>query len=707
MLKTFQRLFKKLTLLLLIASFAGLSSPLINVHAAETLLNEQTLQELQKALAGIGLYVKTIGVHAASGMPADHVQINTQTGKNSGGAATYSAPSKLGVYFPFLLKVYQRHPLLSQTGLTRQDALVLMKKALITLKNFQIKGEGRETYAGLFPWFQMREDGSLSLQPYGGRRMIPLLDNGQATLGLWAWAGDEEIENAQPGTLEAEVKSLLTEVIENQHYEKLVDPRTGILFAEWDLRKKKGTPLGGLTLWTEWMIPNYIAAVQGHIREQHWRQVGHPIFSYQSDSQGPLDMPQGFIFSMHELWELVYMNRSIMQSRLAPLLRNYLYLQAEHSTKNNMPGIVATEYGPDGYTSAGIQLNRGKKGKVFAEIRNEHLATAYGSSLTSLIEPSVGTPWTLYNLKQPGVVQPFGPVTSFTRDFGATGMITADSTFITAVGLAGGVNEEVSRYIYRRYGKTEAELIRMFNLHADDLLSQLGRPFRSVSVESIPLPPQPGDFSIQGGHRSGSSRNKVDISGKLLKDFHGENVNVPRRFESWKASKNQKWVMARGQIVANYSISGKKRFAWLGTQVQSVAIRGTKFISVWVPADLRNEYWELEFKNDSEEIIPRVGIKTSESGELSSDRNWKRLIIPVTMASSENRPLNYFAISVPDPTFAGSLSKRQGAIMIKDIELFSYNPAPPKKESTPERIPVPVKEKGPSKGGPVSFRQIY
>ena len=77
-------------------------------------------------------------------------------------------------------------------------------------------------------------------------------------------------------------------------------------------------------------------------------------------------------------------------------------------------------------------------------------------------------------------------------------MYTADALFMTGAALAGGVSEDVMRFAKARYGKSEKDFIRLFDMHAEAILRKLGRSeFRAVTAEQIPLPPEAGDFSFK------------------------------------------------------------------------------------------------------------------------------------------------------------------------------------------------------------------
>ena len=638
--------------------------------ADEYKVSPEEIRTIQKAFSGLGASIDSnYVVHQLSGMPQDHFNINPATGRIIGNPVNYSAPSKIGAYLPFLLKAAQGHPMLQGAEISKEEALTKMRELLTMLLDLQKRGEGTDTQFGLFPWMEWQDAGLPKIGPYAGRRMVPSLDNGQATMALAAIAG--YYWNAPEGTLERKVRDLALEILNNQHYEKMIEPTSGLLWAEWNLDQNRGTGKPGhLSLWTEWAIPMEYALWAGIIKYDDWLHFTNQTFEYKLPDGRVIDVPQGYIFSFHELWDLVYNGKLIMKSKLAPLYRNYLYLHAEHARENNMAGFVATEYGWDWkYTQGGIDVAAKKRGgQTLGGIHSQHQATIYGTALAALIDPRA-MEWVAYHLKQPGVVQTYGPVTSFTRRGGASTVYTADSTFVTATALAGGVHDEIAAYFKHRYGLTEADLIRAFDGHAEMILKRLGRTqFRSVAQAEIPLPPKPGDYSVEEVDIGALPEKTINLSARLeAGHWHGTNVSVPPQVAAWRVNPDQKWVMKEGVIAAQYQTTGQVPYAWLGTMADPVSIRGAKYLSLWVPVALKNERWDLELKAGDLELAPRVRVNTDAPGvELSSDKKWKKLILEIRPNELANtKPLNYLAVST---------TKNSGYIYLRDVQIHQTDP---------------------------------
>ena len=316
----------------------------------------ETIRFLQKHIGAVGSYITDpqAGVHSPTGAPRDHVRLD---GKGAVVAVgNYGAPSKDGAYLPTLVLIYQKNPMMSQIKISPDQALDLMLKNLRSLRQFQKDYEGKEVYGGLFPWYELRPDGTRRLTQYGGRRMVPSLDNGQTTLGgLVVVAG--ALWDAPKGSKESQVRDLALEVLKNQDYKKWVNPRTGKLYAEWSFDQDRGVPGGGEVLfWTEWSIPALYAYLNGDMTQEGWLSQSNQTFVWDSPA-GKLDMPQMYRFSAPEHWIIQYLGKTIMKSKLAPLYLNTVYARAQWARDNNIPGFPGVEYRADGkYVSSGPNL---------------------------------------------------------------------------------------------------------------------------------------------------------------------------------------------------------------------------------------------------------------------------------------------------------------------------------------------------------------
>ncbi len=644
-------------------------------------VSAQTLASIRKNLAGIGEYVRKVGVDSSSGQPFDHVMVDPRSGAPVAPAGRYSAPSKLGAYLPFLIKVSQQNPLLSDIGMTQQEADKLLLQALGSLRKFQKDGALRgEIYAGLFPWFEIYGDGTLGIAPYAGRRMIPVLDNGQLSMALAAVAGAFWDRTDADGR---HIRQLAAEILDNQHYEQMVDPVSGQLFDEYDLERKQGVKKAGhASLWTEWSMAQYWAYLNGHISEQAWLNLPNDTFHYSVNTNGPLiNMPQGYIFSMHETgWPLLYM--PFMKSDLAPLLYNYLFLHADHAHDLGLAGFVGTEYGPppEGkYLQAGIDLATEGKGSVLGPIDTDRLVSVYATALATPIYRKVGLEWTAHLLNQPGVVKKYGPVTSFTNEAGASVMHTADTTFVSAAALAGGVQDDVALYFKRRYGRTDDDLIKPLNAHARAILNRLGqRQFHTVA--SMPLPGD-DERAVREISAQGETQSPPDISisqRMVASDRHGHQVRPPASHADLVRNPEEMWVLHEGEVAAEYKINtaAARPYAWLGTTIDPIRIGHARYLSLWVPANL-DERWEIELKHTDLHLFESVVIHTTQPHlviEESADRTWRHIAFELhpPIAAAKSLAMNYFAVSVRNP----EETKRpaEGLIHFKGMQLHQFKP---------------------------------
>ena len=254
-------------------------------------------------------------------------------------------------------------------------------------------------------------------------------------------------------------------------------------------------------------------------------------------------------------------------------------------------------------------------------------------------------------------------------------MHTADSTFMTAAALAGGVSREIARYALLRYGKSEEELVLLFDLHARAILKKLGRKdFRVIKDSEIPLPS--ADATAPAGLSQDEPAGVVRVTERLYKaGWHGKNVRVPQEYMAWKTYSAQKWLWETGEFIAAYSIPKREKTAWLGAPVKPVSLKRARFVSFWIPDYLEKQYWELELKHDSLEIAGRIKIDTSMKGAFSQDGKWKKIVMPLDLGASSGCILNYLALSVPSPALSRSPSKSQGRIHIRDIQFHTDSPS--------------------------------
>lgn len=684
-----------------VAGATGIAASIpFELRAAEPKVSEKDLGTITSSFSGITNYLKPdFGIHGPTGAARDHIMVDPDSLAPLE-LGNYGAPGKDAAQLQFLWHLAEGNPLFSQIKKPREEVLAEMFKAIQVLRAFQKNYEAddpqalaKEVKAGFLPWNNKLDDGTIRAMGFNARIIVPSLENSMLTMTLAGIAGS--YWDAPEGSMERRIRDLAVEFLDHQHYEKFMD-KDGKIFQIWDFEKDR--PVAGSSLdsfWTEWGIAYFWTKWIGVMPEKAFLNMPHETFTYESEF-GPLDMPQGFIFSFHELWGLQYFHHLIMQSKLAPLMRNWLYLHAQHARDSKLPGFVASEYAPDGqYKGMGIDVPDHTREAV----KEDQTVSSYGTALGALIDPKMLS-WLAYLFEQPGVVKEKGFVTSFNRRDGAGFHFTADNTFVTLAAAAEAYNASIdkpnrflsdgmTRFLHERYGLNESDLIASFDLIADNILKKLGRDhFLAVTSEQIPTPPEARDYSVTPDDSQKTPETVFFKKHLIHGDWHARNTKTPDEFNipEWKVPADRErtlpWVMKpdASEIAADYELPEGETFAFIGTTFRPVRISDSQWISYWVPADMEDEHWAIELKS-GQEITKRIQIDTSQKPvEISDDGKWKRYIQPLEVIGLGKRlPLVYVAIST---------GQKKGRIHIKDIEIYKTKPASARSEARakkPER----------------------
>lgn len=662
--------------------------------------NAPDLLLIQNAMAGLGRLIKeqnSAGVDSLTGLVQDNIHLDVQGQTIISDPAGYTAPSKWGAYFPFLLKVAQKHPFAEKIPLTQKEALILLNKGLKSIEKFQRTSEGVETLFGLFGWVSIR-NGELKNAIYEGRKMVPSLDNGQFSEALRAIDGfgfqADTFSSIQGVNFDQEIFQLIKRnqklahtILTRQHYELMIDISSGHLFAEMIILEDKkyegfGKP-GHASLWTEWEIPMRDLYLRGLITKEAWLKFSSPTFEYETD-YGFIDVPQGYIQSLHELWGLLYNHKIILKSKIAPLYLNYAYVVTEYMAKYNLAGAPTTEYSFLGtYRHSGIPLSSiGRGGQTLGHIDCPNQSTLYGTALLALINPGL-FPWVNYYLKQPGVISAYGPVSSFCRRGGASKIITADSAFVAATAIMGGISDEILEHYKKRYGLKERDLIDMYDIQAEKILQRINqKSFRSVPASMIPLPPVNEDFAFIPVNIGKMPQSSLQLSKGLRKgEWHGENVYISQEIQqslNIPIEKFQRWILHDGLIASDYSFA-KDSYAYLGGSIEHpFSIVNAQYISFWVPADL-DEIWQFELKSARIPLADRITVNTSEHVTqkrknfyvFKDNTQWVQLYYPIkTNINAKTKLLTSFYASTND-TLSPTL---KGKFYLRDVVIHTHDP---------------------------------
>lgn len=611
---------------------------------------------------GFVTYASRAGIHQPTGAPNDHV-VYDKNG-NIQNIGTYGAPSKDGTVMLVLAQAALGNKLFEGTELTPRVASEALYKQLESLRRFQVdlarkynnRGQGN------FSWQAYTADGRREVTKYDNREMVPSLDNGQTIIALWAIAGAKKID--------PKIKAIAAEILKNQKF--IVNPRTGLLWAEVDLNTGEGKG-GGIDGLTEWGIPHLLAFLKGEITENAWRSLDYRMIEWDSPA-GSIDVPAAGIRSFHEYWILQYLWPAIEKSKLGPLYsRNLFLLGQQNAIEHNSPGFPATEYAPNGkYSQSGPDV---KGLPQIGAIDDATLATPYGTALMAITNPKIGLDWLNYLLQQPGMKGKGYIATSFSPKSGASTFATMDNTGTTTNVLAQIydpdwlVYEGFLNYFAQIAGvsreQAETKLIRAFNIQAEEINRNLGRPIRFADKKFLAGPSSKRNVEVEQPEVNAEViPDTVSLNGRIQSGhFHSKNVTVPTGFASWKVKPDQPWVLNEGRMVGEANVPARD-FAFIGTSVDATPVVGVdengrkkaySSISFWVPRDFKGSF-ELEFKGKQGkiEIANRANPIWDKQGKetpvYSSDGKLRLVVVeflPNDNAGEDG--LDYIAISTNKP----------------------------------------------------------
>ncbi|HOW59152.1 MAG TPA: hypothetical protein PLO78_05435 [Candidatus Omnitrophota bacterium] len=608
-----------------------------------------------------------IGMDSKSGMPYDHIRIRLKENLLSE-VGNYTAASKLSLSIPFLLKVIQKNPYVRQVKLSPKEAENHLKRALRTILTFI---QSYPDYEGFLPWVDIRPNGTIA----PAFTKVPSLDNGQLTWALAAVvAAFEDANDPELRKLANIAQTILT----HQNYQKFYDSKSKLMHGtiQYDPQTREWT--GDKTYYLNDMFEGTLAVLwgvlNGQIPEEAWYNLSIPTIEYITTENEKITTLSGFRASFHEHWALGFL--PIMESALAPLYQNYLYAQADHARRNQMPGFISTAYDPKG-----IYRQMGIPSIAYNPVDRSDVSVLYATAMAMLISPGVGAAWLvkLYSFKN--FISPYGAYESVGRD-GYSDIFTADAKGMTLLAATGGVVDEIKKYLRgRTVPRTgipmDVKLIEL--LHAKYKQMLLARDNRPVFFPSKPFPPptekpftakfekpkDPGPFfdviaHLQPGHLHGKNVRSVDQKTLEQDVFPGQ----PFQFEF--------------EIPAYYVYFDQ--WAFRGTYVdEAVSIENMRYVSLTIPVQNTPNMYELELKSD-DITLATVIVNTVKPGVMSKDGKWKTIVERIKpIPESDVKPFNYVSVAIHDPRYLlGSFSRggREGTIILKEIKLHTKFPFP-------------------------------
>ena len=612
-------------------------------------------------------YFRTdVGVDLKSGMPYDHVRIRLKESLLSE-IGNYTAASKLSLFIPYLVKVIRKDPVFHHAAMSPQDALTLLTQTLMSLRDF-IKAY--PDYGGFIPWVDIRPNGTIA--PANAK--IPSLDNGQLT---WALAGVVAAFEDSPQPRLKELASLAAAILQSQDYAKFYDPEKKLLHGtiQQDPLTKEWN--GDKTYYLNDMFEGTLAVLwgvlNGQIPQDAWDNLAIPTTEYYTMDNEKVTVLAGFRASFHEQWALAFI--PFMESALAPLFQNFLFVQADYAHRHQMPGFLSTAY-----DSKGIYQQMGIPEIAYNPVDRDDVAVFFATAMGMLISPTVGASWLSQFYRFHNFVSPYGALESIGRD-GYADIFTADAKGMTLLAVSGGFVPEVKKYLSeRKFPGTEismeVKMIELLHAKYKQMLQERNHRPLHFPTQNFSTPPE-STFPVRL-ERLPDPGPFFDISAHLQSGhLHGKNV----RSVGQKTLEQD--IFPGAPLQFEYDIppyfAYYDQWAFRGTYIDhAVKIADMEYLSVTIPTNSDTTLFEVELKSDDITLAAAV-IDTSLPGILSADGATKTLVHKIkAIPEADYKPFNYVGVAIHDPRFllAGfKVYLNQGTVKILKLMLTKKNPS--------------------------------
>ncbi|MFC2149778.1 hypothetical protein ACFLQ8_03655 [Candidatus Auribacterota bacterium] len=610
-------------------------------------------------------------------MTCDHVQIlvkdeDDQAGLDSvemslSNMGAYTTNSKESVHIAYLLGLIRNEPAFAhvkldiesgESGELRKRRLEVNNSNVARLRLLK-KLKTHISFGKLMPWVRVEKDGMLTPTT----DFIPSLDNGQTSWSLIAVLG---ALGDKDDPISREIVKLTKDVLSFHDYSPFYDPGTGLLFAECNLNLSRRETYR-LSDMYEGTMAVLFAVLNGQVPESAWDNLKIDTVPYTTQKGEVIDALKGYRGSFHELWALGWL--PYMDSSLAPVIRNFMYVQLDLANKNGLPGPGATCYTSKGYQQVGPSVLASSPGD------REDVATAYATAMTMLVDRDAGLKWVENLWKYPGMTGRYGIIESVSPDAYAN-ILTTDSKGLILLCMSGGVNKEVE--IYLKTHNVPGTNIKMY----DKLMQLLERKFSQLMVQRMNAPvrtftgsyPMPSGRQMKVVKKAMPEAKKVSELTRSMYFEHHHGLNV-----------DENWRRRGGGLVMKYRILrwGKEQYAWKGTFITPQTIFGMNYISVTVPAKTPRYVFNIEIKNSLRNfLLVHAIIDTSlvegltgkdEHIAYSPDGRWKTITKRIFPSrASEKNSADYVGFTIDNPKFNNN--PYSGAFEIKEIVLSAANP---------------------------------
>ncbi len=642
-----------------------------------------------RALQSIADYsMPGIGIHDKSCLPYDHIRFDRKSNfiYNRG---TYTSASKFASYIIYLLKAYEQKGYYAKITLpaTEEEKALLNKEYGVrpdnkTISLFRLRRMlesvraciDRETktapyLGGMVPWLSINHDGAVVRD----KDAVPLLDNGLLSWSYAAVLGALKDDNMP---LAQDVYKLTKELLGRQNYGLFIDKDNGLFYGEINAVTGKGNPGYELKrIWTEDMLSIvwglFTTAIPEKDKMRIWDNTISPIVRWKMLNGDTIHAPKGYISSNHELiWTLL--DVPFHKSALKDLIYNSQYLQADFALRRKSPGFESVAYNPLGsYMKMGIPNSSEFPGYV----QPQNSAVVFGTAPIILVDKERGGMWLSALIRDNDLITPYGVLESVSCA-GAADIISADSQYLIAASLGGGVSDDAEKYLRGNMvtGSSENYYDYMMKLFDTVYLRILkDNSLKKIRNSSLPIPLPSKMVCEYDSYRIPAQETEFEIMDNLSEsgdDNHGSNVYAP-------GHNDKRWVVDKDGMFAAYSVPMEldrySRFAWWGTYLgkKRPYIAAYTNIDVTVPNDGAEQKFVLYLKREDSSLIKPIPVNTRYKGSISADGKWKTYTFELKHRRRFiNYPLTYVAFSISDPA-ANPVFPQSGAIRIKSLRLYN------------------------------------
>lgn len=624
-----------------------------------------------------------IGVDRKTYLPYDHVRIIRENNLTFS-RGYYTAASKISPYLIFLLKVFEGRDAYGAISMSATEAeiaylatygfsadnqniaLLRMERMLQTILRYlrsevHPDGVGLQYAAGMLPWLTINRDGTVVRD----KDFVPLLDNG---LLSWAYAAVLSELSCSDSFYGKKIMQLVRELLCLQDYKPFFDEGKSCFYGEANILTGEGNPEYVLSrLWTEdllsilWGLFTMPFDDAGQTRVLDSMRM--PVAPYVLQKGDEIVAPRGYIASNHELiWTLLYLPYE--NTALAHLFKNSQFVQTDYALRYRNPGLLCVSYDASGaYVKMGIP-----DVAEFPEyVQRTDCPSVFATAALFGVDADAGLDWMRSLITRCNLDTLYGPLESLGPE-GRADILTADSQYLIATALGGGIKGEIQRYLDTHClavgGQSYAiALDALFKSAAKRITTDIQMVIPAPNM-SVPIPDV--DEAYVYKQRFPQQLGTIELLDHLAEsqdDRHGSNVYSP-------SNKNMRWRLDANGMTVHYDIpkdaNKYNRFAWWGTYLgkRRPYLAPYSHLSITLKCAEQPQKFKILLKREDTALVEALEVDTRNEGTIQGDE--VTYVFPLKhRVRFVHLPLTYVAFSVDDPI------KNKGGRFVGDIVVTS------------------------------------